>query len=149
MPLEPSFIGRTYPPETTYEVGRAKIAEFARAIGDDNPLYRDVEAAKGAGYADVIAPPTFLTIINIRAINAVVEDPELGLDYDRMVHGDQRFVHHRPARAGDRLQVTVHIDDIFVRAGNDFLSVHADVATDEGEPVCTTYAQLVVRGEQS
>ncbi|GAA1206953.1 MaoC family dehydratase N-terminal domain-containing protein [Prauserella alba] len=149
MPLDPSFIGRTYPPETTYEVGRAKIAEFARAIGDDNPLYRDVDAAKAAGHDDVIAPPTFLTVINIRAINEVVEDPELGLDYDRMVHGDQRFVHHRPVRAGDRLQITTHIDDIFVRAGNDFLSVRAEIATDDGELVCTTHAQLVVRGERS
>ncbi|OLT42589.1 hypothetical protein BJF85_22445 [Saccharomonospora sp. CUA-673] len=149
MPLDPSFAGRVYPPEATYEVSRAKIAEFADALGDENPLYRDVDAAGAAGYPDVIAPPTFLTIINLRAINAVVADPELGLDYDRMVHGDQRFVHHRPAHAGDRLQVTVHIDEIFARAGNDFLTVHADVTAESGEPVCTTYAQLVVRGEQS
>lgn len=148
MPLDPSFVGRRYPPDTTYEVGRAKIAEFARSIGDDNPLYRDVEAAKAAGYADVIAPPTFLTVINIGAINAVAEDPELGLDYDRMVHGDQRFVHQRPVRSGDRLQITTHIDDIFARAGNDFLSVRAEITTEEGELVCTTYAQLVVRGER-
>lgn len=149
MPLDPSFVGRTYPPATTYEVGRAKIAEFARSIGDDNPLYRDVDAAEAAGYDDVIAPPTFLTVINIGAISAVADDPELGFDYDRMVHGDQRFVHHRPVHPGDRLQITTHIDDIFARAGNDFLSVRAEIATDEGELVCTTHAQLVVRGEAS
>ncbi|MFF5986272.1 MaoC family dehydratase N-terminal domain-containing protein [Prauserella flavalba] len=147
MPLDPSFIGRTYPPTSTYEVSRAKIAEFADAIGDDSPLYRDPAAAEAAGYPDVIAPPTFLTIINLASINAIVADPELGLDYSRMVHGDQRFTHHRPVRAGDELRLTTHIDDIFVRAGNDFLSVHADVETVDGEPVCTTYAQLVVRGE--
>ncbi|MFC4001600.1 MaoC family dehydratase N-terminal domain-containing protein [Prauserella oleivorans] len=149
MPLDPSFIGRSYPPEDTYEVSRAKIAEFADAIGDPNPLYRDIEAAKAAGYPDVIAPPTFLTIINLASINVIVSDPELGLDYSRMVHGDQRFVHHRPVHAGDRLQLTTHIDDIFVRAGNDFLGVHADITTVDGEPVCTTHAQLVVRGEQA
>lgn len=147
MPLDPSFAGRTYPPTTTYEVSRAKIAEFADAIGDDNPLYRDPEAAKSAGYPDVIAPPTFLTVINLTSINAIVADPELGLDYSRMVHGDQRFTHHRPVHAGDVLRLTTHIDSVFARAGNDFLNVRADVETTTGEPVCTTHAQLVVRGE--
>lgn len=147
VPLDPSFIGRSYPPAGSYEVSREKIAEFADAIGDSSPLYRDVEAAKAAGYPDVVAPPTFLTIINLASINAIVADPELGLDYSRMVHGDQRFTHHRAIHAGDRLLLTTHIDDIFSRAGNDFLNVRADVSTVEGEQVCTTNAQLVVRGE--
>lgn len=147
MSLDPSFIGRTYPATSSYEVSRAKIAEFADAINDRNPCYRDVEAARAAGYSDVIAPPTFLTIINLMSINAIVADPELGLDYGRMVHGDQKFIHHRPVQAGDELWITTHIDDIFTRAGNDFLSLRADVAAGSGEPVCTTHAQLVVRGE--
>lgn len=147
MPLDRSFIGRTYPPTSSYEVSRAKIAEFADAIGDVNPLYRDPEAAAAAGYPDVIAPPTFLTIINLTTINTIVADPELGLDYSRMVHGDQKFIHHRPVHAGDRLRLTSRIDDIFSRAGNDFLNVGADISTVDGEPVCTTQAQLVVRGQ--
>ncbi|MEU6641048.1 MaoC family dehydratase N-terminal domain-containing protein [Saccharomonospora sp. NPDC046836] len=147
MPLDPSFIGRTYPPTSSYEVSREKIAEFADAIGDGSALYRDPAAARAAGYPDVIAPPTFLTIINLASINAIVADPELGLDYSRMVHGDQRFTHHRPVHAGDLLQLSTHIEDIFLRAGNDFLSVRADITSVDGEPVCTTHAQLVVRGE--
>ncbi|EHY90043.1 MaoC family dehydratase N-terminal domain-containing protein [Saccharomonospora azurea] len=147
MPLDPSYAGRTYPPTTTYEVSCAKIAEFADALGDDNPLYRDAEAAKAAGHPDVLAPPTFLTIINLASINAIAADPDLGLDYSRMVHGDQRFTHHRPVYAGDVLQLTTHIDEVFARAGNDFLNVRADIETTAGEPVCTTHAQLVVRGE--
>ncbi|PRX43899.1 acyl dehydratase [Prauserella shujinwangii] len=147
MPLDASFVGRTYPPTSSYEVSREKIVEFADAIGDGSALYRDPEAATAAGYPDVIAPPTFLTIINLAAINAIVADPELGLDYSRMVHGDQSFTHHRPVHAGDRLRLTTHIDEIFARAGNDFLTVRADIATEDGEPVCTTRAQLVVRGE--
>ena len=105
--------------------------------------------SRAAGYPDVIAPPTFLTIVNLPTINAIVADPELGLDYSRMVHGDQRFTHHRPVHAGDELQLTTRIVDIFDRAGNDFLTVQADVETTAGEPVCTTQAQLVVRGEQA
>lgn len=147
MALDQSFIGRSYPSAGTYEVAREKIREFAESIGDENPVYYDPEAARAAGYPDVIAPPTFLTVINLAAINTIVADPELGLDYSRMVHGDQRFLHTRPVHAGDKLRLTTHIDDIMARAGNDFLVVRAEIADDDGAPVCSTRAQLVVRGE--
>ncbi|WP_236789540.1 MaoC family dehydratase N-terminal domain-containing protein [Amycolatopsis sp. GM8] len=147
MALDQSFIGRSYPPTSIYEVAREKIREFAESIGDEHPVYYDPEAARAAGYRDVIAPPTFLTIINLAAINAVVADPELGLDYSRMVHGDQSFVHSRPVHAGDQLRLTTHIEDIMTRAGNDFMTVRADIADIDGSHVCTSRAQLVVRGE--
>ncbi|MFD2422236.1 MaoC family dehydratase N-terminal domain-containing protein [Amycolatopsis pigmentata] len=147
MPLDQSFIGRTYPPTSTYSVGREKIREFADAIGDGNALYHDPEAARAAGYPDVIAPPTFLTVINLAAINKIAEDPELGMDYSRMVHGDQSFQHVRPVHAGDELRLTTRIEDIMARAGNDFLTVTAEITDTDGALVCTTRAQLVVRGE--
>jgi acyl dehydratase len=143
--LDQSFIGRSYPPTSTYEVSREKIREFADAIGDTNPVYRDPEAARAAGHPDVIAPPTFITVVNIPAVNTVVADPALGLDYSRMVHGLQSFSYVRPVRAGDVLALTVTIDDIMDRAGNDFLTVRAEVNAADGELVCTTSAQLVVR----
>ncbi|MEU6266507.1 MaoC family dehydratase N-terminal domain-containing protein [Saccharopolyspora shandongensis] len=146
MPLDQSFIGREYPPTAAYEVGREKIREFAAAIQDDSPLYRDVEAAKAAGYPDVIAPPTFAVILSMAAHDAIVEDPQLGLDYSRVVHGQQEFTHHRPIRAGDRLVTVVHVDDIKARAGNDFLTVRAEIGTVDGEPVCTAKSMLVARG---
>lgn len=145
--MDPTFVGRSYPPASAYEISRAKIAEFANAIGDDNALYRDPEAAVAAGYPDVIAPPTFLTIINLPAIERLAADPALGLDYARMVHGDQNFSHVRPVHAGDTVAVTTHIEDIFSRAGNDFLSVRGDITDAAGELVCAARAQLVVRGE--
>ncbi|MEU3621766.1 hypothetical protein BS329_28935 [Amycolatopsis coloradensis] len=147
MALDQSFTGRVYPPTSTYEVSREKIREFADALGDTNPLYRDTEAAKAAGHPDVIAPPTFLTIINLASINAIVTDPELGLDYSRMVHGDQRFTYARPVHAGDILSLTTHIDKIMTRAGNDFINLRAEISGADGGPIATTYAQLVVRGE--
>ncbi|MGH3466717.1 MAG: MaoC family dehydratase N-terminal domain-containing protein [Thermocrispum sp.] len=149
MALSQSFVGRSYPPRGTYGVSREKIAEFADAIGDPSPLSRDTAAARAAGYPDVIAPPTFLTIINLDAINAIITDPELGLDYSRMVHGDQRFVHVRPVHAGDLLRITTYVDEIFDRMGNDFLSLRAEVTDEAGELVCTTRAQLVVRGDDA
>jgi acyl-CoA thioesterase FadM len=94
----------------------------------------------------VIAPPTFLTVVNGQAIDALAADPDLGVDYARMVHGDQSFAHRRPVTAGEKVVVTTHLDDIMTRAGNDFLTIRAEIATDSGEPLCTATARLVIRG---
>lgn len=146
MPLDQSFIGRTYPASTPYEVGQEKIREFAGTIGDESPLCRDSDVARAAGYPDVIAPPTFAVLLSMRAQDALVSDERLGLDYSRVVHGQQEFVHHRPIHAGDRLVSVVHVDDVRNRAGNDFLTVRAEISTDVGEPVCTATSTLVARG---
>jgi acyl dehydratase len=146
MSLDPSFIGRSYPPTRSYEVGREKIREFAEAINDPNPVYRDREAARALGHEDVIAPPTFAIVLTMSAGEQVVFDPALGLDYSRVVHGDQRFVHVRPIRAGDVLQTTVIVENIRAAAGNDIISTRADVTTTEGEPICSAYSTLVARG---
>lgn len=145
MPLDQSFIGRSYP-ALRYEVGAEKIREFADAIGDPNPIYRDADAARVAGQPAVIAPPTFTTILNLRAIERIVADPELGLDWSRVVHGEQTFEYHRPVRAGDELDLVATIQNVMERAGNGFLTVRADVSA-QGEPVVSTTATVVVRGE--
>ena len=145
MALDPAFVGREYPRCAVYEVSREKIKEFARAIGEDNPVHTDPEAAKAAGHRDVVAPPTFSTIINLTAINTMVTDPALGLDYGRMVHGDQAFIYHRPIVAGDELVADTVIEAISRRAGNDFITLRADISDATGEPVVTARAQLVVR----
>ncbi|MFE6055695.1 MaoC family dehydratase N-terminal domain-containing protein [Kitasatospora sp. NPDC056446] len=145
MALDPSFIGRSYPPTEPYEVGREKIREFATAIGDANPAYTDAEAAKALGHPDVIAPPTFPFVITYRAAGQVVEDPELGLDFSRVVHGDQKFSYTRPVRAGDRLSVAVTIDNIKSLAGNDVLTVRGEVTDGTGEHVVTSVMTLVAR----
>jgi acyl dehydratase len=146
MALDPELVGRSYPPSAVYEVGRGKIAEFATAIGDDDPVYRDPDAARAAGYADVIAPPTFAIALTLEAANVVLGDPEVSLDYSRVVHGEQRFTHHRPIRAGDRLVATATVDAVKTVAGNDMLTTRVDLVTEDGEPVCTTRSMLVARG---
>ena len=146
MALDQSFIGRAYPPSTPYEVSREKIREFADAIGATSPLHRDPEAAKAAGHPDVIAPPTFAIIVSLGANSVLIDDPDLGLDYSRVVHGDQNFVHHRPITAGDRLVVALHVDAINSRMGNDMISVRAEVGTEDGEQVTTARSTLVARG---
>ena len=146
MALDPGLVGRSYPPSAVYEVGREKIAEFATALGDPDPVYRDSGAARAAGHPDVIAPPTFAIVLSLGAADVVVEDPEVGIDYSRVVHGEQRFTHHRPIRAGDRLVATATIDAVKTVVGNDMLTTRVDLATEDGEPVCTTRSMLVARG---
>lgn len=146
MSMDPSFVGRSFPLAQPYPVGPEKIREFADAIGDPHPMYHDRVAAQSAGHPDVVAPPTFAIVVISRAQEALLFDPALGLDYSRVVHGDQRFVHHRPIVAGDVLRSTVHIDAIRVMAGNDVISLRTEVVDPAGTAVCTALSTLVSRG---
>jgi acyl dehydratase len=146
MPVNQSFVGREYPPTEPYRVSREKIREFADAIKDGNPAYRSVEAARALGHPDVVAPPTFPIVLTLTAGHQFLFDPEAGIDYGRVVHGEQRFVHERPVYAGDELQVVVRVDDIRVAAGNDLITTRAEARTTAGELVVTAFATTVVRG---
>ncbi len=146
MPIDQSFVGRVYPPTDPYQVGREKIREFAAAVGDDNPASHDLDAARSLGYRDVVAPPTFAIVLTMRAARQIVTDPALGLDYSRVVHGEQRFVYSRPIIAGDELVVSVSVESIRAAAGNDLLTTRGDVATTDGEHVVTAFSTLVARG---
>ena len=148
MALDQSFVGRTYPPTEPYEVGREKIREFAEAVGDANPAYTDAEAARELGHPDVIAPPTFVFAITFKAAGQVVADPRLGLDYSRVVHGDQKFAYNRPVRAGDRLTVTSTIETVRTMAGNDILDIRGEVHDQNGEHVVTAWTKLVARAAE-
>lgn len=151
MALDPSFVGRCYPVAGTYQVGREKIREFAAAIGDDDEIYRDRSVARARGYSDVIAPPTFAIILVLRAQQALLCDPELGLDYRRMVHGKQSLSHHRPIRAGDELAAALHVDSVRTMGGNEMLTVRCEITDSAGDPVTTARSMLVVHhsdGEQ-
>jgi len=145
MPLDPSFVGRSYPPTPPYHVGREKIREFAAAIGDANPAYTDVEAARALGHPDLVAPPTFAIVLSMRASHQVVRDPELGLDYSRVVHGEQRFSYTRPIVAGDELSVVVTVEKIRSMAGSDIITTRGEIVTTDGDAVCSAYSTLVSR----
>jgi acyl dehydratase len=147
MPLDPAYIGRTFTPTAPYRVGREKIREFADAIGATDAIYRDPDAARALGYADVIAPPTFPIVITAGTFDQLVADPGLGLDFGRVVHGDQRYSYTRPVTAGDELVCTATITEITERGGYGFLTTSTAVTTVAGEPVATSTSKLVVRGE--
>ena len=147
MPLDQSFVGRTYPPTAPYLVGREKIREFATAIGAVDAEHHDPEAARALGYADVVAPPTFPVVVTMGASRQIVADPELGVDYSRVVHGDQKFAYTRPVVAGDALVCVNSVEEITSRGGHEFLTTRTEVSTEAGEPVVTVWSKLVVRGE--
>jgi acyl dehydratase len=146
MPLNRDYVGRSFPADAPYEVSRVKIAEFADAIGDPNPIYRDRDAAQAAGFADVIAPPTFAIVISMAGAGRAVADPGLGLNYAMVVHGEQRFEYARPLMAGDVVTARSTISDIRDAGRNAMLSTTTEIATVDGEHVCTAHSTLVERG---
>ena len=146
MPLNRDYVGRSYPAGAPYEVSRVKIAEFADAIGDPNPLYRDRAAAQAAGFRDVIAPPTFAIVISMASTGGAVADRELGLNYAMVVHGEQRFEYARPLMAGDVVTARTTITDIRDAGRNAMLSTTTEISTVDREHVCTATSTLVERG---
>jgi len=148
MPLDLSFVGRAWPPTEPYIVGREKIREFARAIGATDAEYHDPEAARAIGYADVVAPPTFPVVVTMTSSRQIIDDPDLGLDYSRVVHGDQRFKYSRPVVAGDALVCVNSVDEITQRGGHDFITTRTEVTTVDGEHVVTAWSKLVQRGQE-
>ncbi|MFC4062286.1 MaoC family dehydratase N-terminal domain-containing protein [Planomonospora corallina] len=145
MALNRDFVGRASEPSAPYEVSRVKIREFAAAIGDNSPIYRDREAAQAAGHPDVVAPPTFPIVFSL-AGGSLLADPDLGLNFAMVVHGEQRFQYQRPIYAGDELVSVSTVTDIRSVGRNEFITVRSDVTTVGGEPVCTTYNTIVERG---
>ena len=146
MPLDQGFVGRRYAPTPPYLVSREKIAEFANAVGDPNPAYLSVAGARGLGHRDVVAPPTFAVVLTSRAQAQVMFDPALGLDYSKVVHGEQSFTYERPVVAGDRLVAVAEVEAIRSAAGNDLLTIRVEVSTEDGELVVTGRSTVVARG---
>lgn len=148
MALNVELVGKHYPAQT-YEVGREKIREFAAAIGDHSPAYFDVDAARALGHPDLVAPPTFSVVVARGPQFSVIDDPELGLDFTRVVHGDQKFVFTRPIVAGEVLHTTASVHSARTMAGNDILTIRSDVADAAGAPVVSVFATLVARAVES
>jgi acyl dehydratase len=146
MAVNASFTGRTYPATPPYAVGREKIREFAEAVGADDPVHTDRAHARARGYRDVIAPPTFAVLIAQKCDRQLIADPDAGIDFSRVVHGEQRFVHHRPLTAGDEIVGVLTVDSVRQAGGHAMVTTRSELSTTEGEPVCTAISTLVIRG---
>lgn len=143
--MNPETVGRTYGPFEAYEVTRIKIREFADAVDARSGAHFYPDVARAEGYADVVAPTTFAVLIAQRAEFHVVTDPEVGVDFSKVVHADERFTHHRPLVAGDIIQATVTIESITQRAGISMVTTRAELTDVDGAPVTTVLSTLAVR----
>lgn len=145
--INPQIVGKVFTSDEVFQVGRERIREFARAVKATHPIHFEVDAAHAAGYSDVVAPPTFAIILAQRADAALIEDPDSGIDFSRVVHADQRFTHHRPIVAGDELTTEVHVDNVRTMGSGAMLITREEITTVGGEAVATCVSSLLVRGE--
>ena len=146
MAVNPEFAGRTYPPSGPYAVDAALIAAFAAAVGSSDPVHTDAAAAREAGYGDVIAPPTMAVRFSQQSERAYITDPEASIDFSRVVHGEQRFVHHRPNPAGDEVVGVTTVDAVRSAGGHSMVTTRTELATTAGDPLATSTSTIVVRG---
>ena len=145
MPVETDAIGKSFPP-FTYEVGREKIAEYARAVGIENPVHFDRHAAREAGFRDVAAPPMFAVVYSTGAVAPALFDPEVGMDFAAMVHGGQEFVWSEPVVSGDEITTVASVQDISEDGGKGFYVFESVSTNQEGQEVVRGTWTNIVRG---
>jgi acyl dehydratase len=138
-------VGKTYPP-TVYAAGREKIREYALAVGETNPLHLDADAARAAGFRDVVAPPMFCVVYSGPAMGPAIFDPEVGINFALMVHGGQEFAWGPLVVAGDEITTTVSVKSIDERMGNGFYVFGSQSVNQDGATVCTGIWTNIVRG---
>jgi acyl dehydratase len=145
VPVNTQAVGKTYEP-VLYAVGREKIREYARAVGETNPLHLDLEAARAAGHADLIAPPMFAVVYSAPAVGPPIFDPEIELNFAMMVHGGQEFVWGAPVIAGDEISTTASVKDISESEGRGYYVFESVSTNQRGEEVCRGTWTNIVRG---
>ena len=145
MTIDSSAIGKTYEP-VIYAVGREKIREYASAVGETNPLHFDVDAARAAGYIDVVAPPMFAVVYAGRAVGSAIFDPDVGINFAMMVHGGQEFHWGPVVVAGDEISTFTTVKDVAERGGMGFYVFESVSQNQRGETVCTGTWTNIVRG---
>jgi acyl dehydratase len=143
--VDESAIGKQYP-AVSYEVGREKIREYANAIGATNPVHHDREAARAAGFRDVVAPPMFCVVYSAPALGPAIVDPAVGMNLAMMVHGGQEFVWSEPVCSGDEIGTTVRVGDISERDGRGFYVFESVSTNQDGDEVVRGTWMDIVRG---
>jgi acyl dehydratase len=138
------LVGREFPPTPPYLVGREKVREFARAVFADAPQHTDVEAARAAGFADVVAPPTFAMVVQDQTVQQLLAEPDSGIVLSRTIHAEQRFAYSRPIVAGDELSATMRVTGIRTMGGNAMITSQAEITDAAGELVVTATSVLLV-----
>ena len=149
MPLDQNVIGRQLQPVTmTIDAGRLRF--FAKAIGETNPVFTDLQAAQAAGHRDVPVPPTFLFGIELERPDPFDWLTGVGVDLRRVLHGEQSFTYHSQAVAGDVLTSTPRIANVYSKKGGalEFIEKTSVVSRDSGELVAELNSVIVVRNPE-
>ena len=144
--MNPELQGREFPPTEPYLVGREKVREFASAVGEGSELHHNPDAARSAGYADVVAPPMFAVVYSSRALATALFDPEVGIDFARMVHGGQEFKWGPLVVAGDEITTTVTLKDATARESMSFFVFESVSTNQDDATVCVGTWTNIVRG---
>jgi acyl dehydratase len=145
MAISTAAIGKTYAP-VTYAVGREKIREYALAVGETNPLHLDVDRARDEGYRDVVAPPMFCVVYCGPALGPAMFDPEVGIDYARLLHSGQEFRWGPLVVAGDEVSTTLTVKDVSARGEMGFYTFESVSTNQDGDTVCVGTWSNIVRG---
>ncbi|THG29179.1 MaoC family dehydratase [Glaciibacter flavus] len=146
--MNPELQGRAFPPAPPYLVGREKVREFSRAVFATSPINHDVDAARAAGHADVVAPPTFAIVLQETTLGQLLAEPDSGIDFTRVVHGDQRFSYSRPIVAGDLLTAQLAVTSVKTLGGHGLVTAETTITDSDGVHVATAVSALVVRGDE-
>jgi acyl dehydratase len=145
MAVKTEAIGKEWPP-ASFEVEAARIDQYANAVGEDNPIYHDAEAAKAAGFRDLVAPPMFCVVYSAPALGPAILDPEVGIDIPVMVHGGQEFQWGEPVCAGDLITTTATCKEIYEQEGRGFYVFESVSTNQEGVETVRGIWTDIVRG---
>jgi acyl dehydratase len=145
MPVKTDAVGKQWP-AVTYEVGAEKIREFADAIGAANPVHRDHDAAKSAGFRDLVAPPMFCVVYSARAMGPAILDPEVGINLAAMLHGSQEFEWDEPVCDGDVIETTATCVEIQEKGGMGFYVFETISTNQDGKRTVKGTWTNIVRG---
>jgi acyl dehydratase len=145
VPVKTQAIGKQFEP-SRYAVGREKVKEYARAVGETNPLYLDEASARAAGYADVVAPPMFAVVYSGPAVVPALFDPAVEMNFAMMVHGGQQFEWGELVVAGDEITTTASVKEIYEQDGRGYYVFESMSVNQRGEQVCRGTWSHIVRG---
>jgi acyl dehydratase len=145
--VNPALTERAFPATGAYLVGREKVREFARAVFSTSPVNFSVEAARSAGYADVVAPPTFPIVVQELTLAQLLAEEDAGIELTHVVHGEQRFDYARPIVAGDELTAQLRVTSVKTLGANAMVVAETTIHDAAGEHVVTAVSTLVVRGD--
>ncbi|MDJ1372234.1 MaoC family dehydratase [Gulosibacter molinativorax] len=146
--MNPELMGRRFELSEPYQVGREHVREFARAVFATNPIHTDLEAARNAGYADLVAPPTFTAVLQDRGLQLLLADPMVTFELKNIVHGDQKYEFMRPVVAGDLLTTELEVTKVIARGRVNMIQATTVIRDINGEIVVTSLATLVIGGEE-